>query len=238
MTSLISEEPEIPKHLVCPITNDLMKNPVITNGGQTYERNAIEKWMKLNKTDPITRDPITTLIPNFSIKSLCEEFKNKKEFFVNEELKETSEDLKKKKAEIKKNKEALKKLKEEEDAKRIKELKKSNPLPPNYCINSNVYSTTTTTTTTITSNSIPDENGNINCTNCVGCTNCIGCTNCRNCDGCTGCTNCKYCTDCTGCVNCNRCENCTGCTNCLMCYSCVEVSKGHNLRNCSNRYYC
>jgi hypothetical protein len=244
MTSLVSEEPEIPNHLMCPITHCLMKYPVTASDGQTYEKEAIEKWMKGNNLSPITREPITSINPNFTIKSLCEDFKKNKEFFVNEELKETSENLKKKKAEIKNSlgifaSKAAKELFEENNLspevlknpsgtkggftlKDVKEI-----LPINFytmTINGNVYrtiNTTTMTTTTITSNSIPDENGNINCTNCVGCYNCIGCTNCRNCDGCTGCTDCKYCDGCTGCANCNRCGNCTGCANCERCHGCT-----------------
>ena len=46
MASLVSEEPEIPKHLQCPITLSLMRNPVTASDGQTYEKEAIEKWME------------------------------------------------------------------------------------------------------------------------------------------------------------------------------------------------
>ena len=48
MTSLITQA-NIPDVLVCPITKELMKDPVITNGGQTYERKAIEEWMRRQK---------------------------------------------------------------------------------------------------------------------------------------------------------------------------------------------
>ena len=37
-----------PDSFTCPITNDgeLMKDPVSTRNGQTYERVAIEKWFE------------------------------------------------------------------------------------------------------------------------------------------------------------------------------------------------
>ena len=75
MTSLITQA-NIPDVLVCPITKELMKDPVITNGGQTYERKAIEEWMRRQKTDPLTRDTITCLIPNFAVKNMCQEYRD------------------------------------------------------------------------------------------------------------------------------------------------------------------
>ena len=87
MTSLISEEPEIPTHLMCPITHCLMKYPVTASDGQTYEKEAISKWLKGNNLSPITREPITSINPNFTIKNLCEDFKNKKIFVEIEKTK-------------------------------------------------------------------------------------------------------------------------------------------------------
>ena len=42
----------------------------------------------------------------------------------------------------------------------------------------------------------PDENGNINCTNCSDCRNCVDCVNCIGCDSCVDCTNCENCANC------------------------------------------
>ena len=253
MASLVSEEPEIPKHLQCPITLSLMRNPVTASDGQTYEKEAIEKWMEgHDNSSPFTREPITSINPNFAIKNLCEQFMLSNETLLTKELMEMEEKIKNKKEKIKKLREKreeeqkLRKLKEEEDARRLEELKSMNPLPINFCtmsINGNVYrtiNTTTMTTTTITSNSVPDENGNIDCTNCVGCKNCIGCSNCRNCDGCTGCTNCRYCTGCTGCANCNYCKGCqncdklTSCTDCEKCEDCINCHSCIQMKHVKN----
>lgn len=46
-----------------------------------------------------------------------------------------------------------------------------------------------------------DENGNVNCTNCVNCTRCVNCHNCTNCHGCVDCMGCS---DLSGAVG-NRC---------------------------------
>ena len=40
--------------LVCPITSELMTDPVFTMDGQTYERSAIEAWLKTHDTAPAT----------------------------------------------------------------------------------------------------------------------------------------------------------------------------------------
>ena len=245
MASLVSEEPEIPKHLQCPITLSLMRNPVTASDGQTYEKEAIEKWMKNNNnSSPFTRKPITSINPNFAIKNLCEQFMLSNETLLTKELMEMEEKIKNKKEKMKKLREKreeeqkLRKLKEEE------ELKKMNPSSSNtytMTINGNVYrtiNTTTTTTTTITSNSIPDENGNIDCTNCVGCKNCIGCVDCVNCHGCTGCTNCNGCIRCTGCVNCKYCGSCTGCTGCDHCQKCTGCVLCEKCEDCINCHSC
>ena len=45
---------EIPRQFICPITHELMKDPVFTCDGITYERNAVEKWLKNHNTSPLT----------------------------------------------------------------------------------------------------------------------------------------------------------------------------------------
>lgn len=53
----------------CPITLDLMKDPVIDREGNTFERKAIEDWIRLHGTSPITRQPamLDDLRPNRSL---------------------------------------------------------------------------------------------------------------------------------------------------------------------------
>ena len=51
----------------CPITYDLMRDPVLLgNTGHTYERVAIESWLRNNNTDPLTNQSLNSseLIPN------------------------------------------------------------------------------------------------------------------------------------------------------------------------------
>ena len=37
---------------MCPITQDLMNDPVIAADSHTYERTAIERWLQTNITSP------------------------------------------------------------------------------------------------------------------------------------------------------------------------------------------
>ena len=45
---------EDPEELLCPILQSLMTDPVITEDGFTYERSAIEHWLKDHDTSPKT----------------------------------------------------------------------------------------------------------------------------------------------------------------------------------------
>ena len=49
---------EIPEDLCCPITTSLMRDPVATSDGQSYEREAIEAWLENNDTSPLTGAPL------------------------------------------------------------------------------------------------------------------------------------------------------------------------------------
>ena len=57
---------------ICPITQNYMKNPVLSPSGNYYEKSAILNWLKNNNTDPLTRQYLT---PNMLIED--EEFKKK-----------------------------------------------------------------------------------------------------------------------------------------------------------------
>jgi hypothetical protein len=67
-----------PTEFVCPITHELMETPVVAQDGFTYEKSAIEDWMKCKKTSPKTNMPIeAVLVPNFNLKALIAEWRLK-----------------------------------------------------------------------------------------------------------------------------------------------------------------
>ena len=68
---------EVPDYLKCPITDDLMEEPVVIQSGHTYEKDMITKHFKTNGGfDPITRQEvdITVLIPNLMLKKASQEY--------------------------------------------------------------------------------------------------------------------------------------------------------------------
>ena len=45
----------IKKEYLCPISNDLMNDPIKTKYGHIYDKNCIEKWLEIKKSCPLTR---------------------------------------------------------------------------------------------------------------------------------------------------------------------------------------
>ncbi|KAK7391390.1 hypothetical protein VNO78_19806 [Psophocarpus tetragonolobus] len=71
--SVKHRSPVIPDDFRCPISLELMKDPVIVSTGQTYERSCIQKWLDAgHKTCPKTQQTLvhTALTPNYVLKSL------------------------------------------------------------------------------------------------------------------------------------------------------------------------
>ncbi|KAJ6395018.1 hypothetical protein OIU77_024099 [Salix suchowensis] len=68
-----------PKHLICPILQDLMNDPCVAADGYTYERKAIQKWLEKNDTSPMTNLPLPNknLLPSYTLLSAIMEWKSK-----------------------------------------------------------------------------------------------------------------------------------------------------------------
>merc|ERR1711974_239029 len=49
------EQSAHPQHLICPLTLQLLSDPVSTRYGHTYERGAILEHLKRSQTDPLSR---------------------------------------------------------------------------------------------------------------------------------------------------------------------------------------
>uniref|UniRef100_A0A7S2DZP0 U-box domain-containing protein n=1 Tax=Helicotheca tamesis TaxID=374047 RepID=A0A7S2DZP0_9STRA len=81
MESLVNEGRILAKNMskgmdvfLCPITRELMEDPVICADGHTYERYAIEMWLRTNSRSPKTNQPLssTQLIPNHALRNTIE----------------------------------------------------------------------------------------------------------------------------------------------------------------------
>lgn len=73
------EESICPDEFRCSITHEVMHDPVITADGYTYERWAIEEWLRSTdsrNTSPRTNIRLlnTTLVPNFALKALIVDY--------------------------------------------------------------------------------------------------------------------------------------------------------------------
>ena len=75
----VDEEVAIPDECFCPITQEIMEDPVVAQDGHTYERSAIAHWLKLGKRiSPKTGARLlsTELTPNYSMRSLIQDLKS------------------------------------------------------------------------------------------------------------------------------------------------------------------
>src|SRR5665213_2957402 len=63
----------IPVEYLCPITLEMMENPVVAADGHSYERTAFVRWVTMGKkTSPFTGKRLehTNFIPNQRLKTL------------------------------------------------------------------------------------------------------------------------------------------------------------------------
>lgn len=67
----------VPQQFVCPITSQIMADPVIDPEGNTFERAAILEWLAHSRTSPITRAPLSPreLAPNRALKDAIDAWK-------------------------------------------------------------------------------------------------------------------------------------------------------------------
>lgn len=73
-----NRQPYEDDYICCPITLEVMRDPVIAADGHTYEREAIDEWLRTTKESPVTGQPMDaqTLIPNLAIKHIINNAQN------------------------------------------------------------------------------------------------------------------------------------------------------------------
>jgi hypothetical protein len=64
---------------ICPITSEVMEDPVVDNEGNSYERTAIERWIRTNPCSPLSRNPLQKehLRPNLALRHAIAEYLTK-----------------------------------------------------------------------------------------------------------------------------------------------------------------
>ena len=70
------ERKRVPDEYICPITTEIMTDPVTTLDGFTYERAAITEWLRTKDTSPKTGATLESkaLIPNYNLRSIIRAF--------------------------------------------------------------------------------------------------------------------------------------------------------------------
>lgn len=65
---------EIPDAYICPISLEIMRDPVMCSDGHTYERAAIEEWLSVSNVSPKTNVNLESrrLIPNHALRQVIE----------------------------------------------------------------------------------------------------------------------------------------------------------------------
>ncbi len=63
-----------PPEFLCPISLDIMRDPVLCEDGHTYERSVILQWLTTNPTSPTTRQSMSpqNIRPNYALKAAIE----------------------------------------------------------------------------------------------------------------------------------------------------------------------
>lgn len=64
----------LPRSIYCPIRCAPMIDPVVASDGHSYDRDAIETWLKRKKTSPVTNETISeTLLANHALRATIAE---------------------------------------------------------------------------------------------------------------------------------------------------------------------
>ena len=78
------EHPNIPEDVLdnfrCPLTLEIMNDPVMDPEGNSYERTAIEDWLLIHGTSPLTRTRMTVadLTPNVTLRNVIQDLISRK----------------------------------------------------------------------------------------------------------------------------------------------------------------
>lgn len=76
-TAAEAEEVAVPAHFVCPISLDLMRDPVTAPTGITYDRESVEGWLaRGNARCPVTGRPLrlADLVPNHATRRMIQDW--------------------------------------------------------------------------------------------------------------------------------------------------------------------
>ena len=69
------DDERVTPSMICPISQEVFRDPVIANDGHTYERKAIATWLEKHDSSPCTNQPIGSkdIRPNHAFRSLLDD---------------------------------------------------------------------------------------------------------------------------------------------------------------------
>ncbi|PHT52468.1 U-box domain-containing protein 35 [Capsicum baccatum] len=72
-------QPPPPNYYLCPLLKSIMEEPCVAADGYTYDRKAIETWIKENNVSPMTNLPLAhkNLLPNYALLSAILDWKSR-----------------------------------------------------------------------------------------------------------------------------------------------------------------
>lgn len=75
---MANQSVQLPDDFKCPISLEIMSDPVILSSGHTFDRSSIQRWLDAgHRTCPITKLPLSeppSLIPNHALRSLISNY--------------------------------------------------------------------------------------------------------------------------------------------------------------------
>lgn len=79
-SSEYDQDEDVPKEYLCPLTLEVMMNPVVCEDGHSYERRALEAWLQNHNTSPMSNARLSTtmVVPNHALRNSIETFRQKR----------------------------------------------------------------------------------------------------------------------------------------------------------------
>lgn len=71
------EEEACPRSFLDPVSLEIMRDPVLTADGQTFDRETIETWLANHDTSPLHGQVLASkaLVPNFALRHAIDEWR-------------------------------------------------------------------------------------------------------------------------------------------------------------------
>ncbi|CAN0193713.1 unnamed protein product [Scytosiphon promiscuus] len=78
--SEFDEDEGVPEEYMCPLTLEVMIDPVVCEDGHSYERGALEAWLRNHNTSPMSNARLTSnmMVPNHALRNSIEAFRRER----------------------------------------------------------------------------------------------------------------------------------------------------------------